>query len=465
MKLTEYKKGNKMKKLKYLLIVSVAVTGLFFAGCTKSAEKADGHQHSQGANDKKEYYTCTMHPQVISDKPGVCPICNMELIKKTVEETHDTVSATGKDMEGMIALNKNKMILANVSTAKVERGKFQKDLSAYSYLDFAEQNRRLISAKFNGRIEKLFVNKAGEYISKGEPLFEFYSADIVQAENEYLIALSNNSQQQPISSNQSNGNIKSNNLIPFARKKLELYGITEQQIKELEKTKEVKFTITYFSPLSGTVIDKKVQEGMYVNEGTVMYDIADMSTIWSLAEINEKDLSSVKVGGKSTLRLQAYPDKIFEGKITFVSPVMSSSTRTVKVRSEFSNSQKLLKPQMYGETIFSNKSGSGLLVPSGAVLFTGKRNIVWVKTPDGMFESRTVQVGNKYEDKYEVLSGLKEGEEVAATGGFLIDSESQLKSGMPTGHQHGGTNTNEKKSSSAKPNSDAQQMDPNMKMN
>ncbi|MDP4175094.1 MAG: efflux RND transporter periplasmic adaptor subunit [Bacteroidota bacterium] len=455
-----------MKTLK-LLIIPLIIFGVIITGCTKKNSDNDGHQHSQELKKEagKEYYTCTMHPQVISDKPGVCPICNMELVKKTVDQSSDASAATPKDMEGMIALNGNKLVLANVTTEKVERTSLNKELNAYSYMDFAEQNRKLVSARFNGRIEKLFINRTGENIRKGQPLFEIYSPDIVQAQNEYLIALGNNAQQISYGLSQANGNARQNNLLTSARKKLELFGITEQQIKNLEATKAVKLTIIYYSPISGTVIDKKVQEGQYVNEGAVLYDVADMSTLWSISEVYEKDLSAVKIGSKAALNLQAYPGKTFEGKVTFIYPVLNSASRTVKVRSEFANKGNLLRPQMYGQTTFKSNMGSGLLVPSGAVLFTGKRNIAWVKTSDGMFESRTVEVGNKFGDKYEVLSGLKAGDEVAATGGFLIDSESQLQSGGGTSaHQHGGMNMDNKGQSNQKGNSGNQQMDPNMKM-
>lgn len=398
-----------MKDMKIKLMISLLATLLFAFACSNS---------DNSNKNEKEYWTCTMHPQVHKDGPGACPICGMDLIKKVVDDTADV--SPKSDMEGMITLTTNKQILANVSTIKIKMENLKKELTAYSYLDFVEQNRKTIPAKFNGRIEKLFVDKTGDYIKKGQPLFEIYSPDLVQAQNDYLIALSNNK----------NNN---NSLLEASRKKLELFGLTSIQIDELKNSGKINLTLTYFSPVSGTVIEKKVQEGMYVNEGTAIYEVAELSTLWNIAEINETDLSTVKVGSKVKLKLKAYPGEEFTGRVTFIYPVINPQTRTVKVRSEFSSFNNKLKPQMYGETIFSADAGTGLLIPADAIIFTGNRNVVWIKTSDGMFEARDVNVGSRFGEKYQILSGLTEGDEVAASGGFLIDSESQLKTGKSTG--------------------------------
>ena len=395
--------------MKRKMIVSLLATLLFAFACS----------NSDNANkNNKEYWTCTMHPQVHKDGPGACPICGMDLIKKVVADSADVSSKS--DMEGMITLTTNKQILANVSTIKIKMENLKKELTAYSYLDFVEQNRKTIPAKFNGRIEKLFVDKTGDYIKKGQTLFEIYSPDLVQAQNDYLIALSNNK----------NNN---NSLLEASRKKLELFGLTSNQIEDLKNSGKINLTLTYFSPVSGTVIEKKVQEGMYVNEGTAIYEVAELSTLWNIAEINETDLSTVKVGSKVKLKLKAYPGEEFTGRVTFIYPVINPQTRTVKVRSEFSSLNNKLKPQMYGETIFSADAGTGLLIPADAIIFTGNRSVVWIKTSDGMFEARDVNVGSRFGEKYQILSGLTKGDEVAASGGFLIDSESQLKTGKSTG--------------------------------
>ncbi|MBK9097415.1 MAG: efflux RND transporter periplasmic adaptor subunit [bacterium] len=406
-----------MKNLKYFLIPFILIL-LFAFACSDSND----------SSAKKEYWTCPMHPEVQKDGPGACPICNMDLIKKVTDgKTDDTAES---NMKGMLTLTSDRQVLANVSTVKIKNEKLLKELSAYSYLDFAEQSRKTIPAKFNGRIEKLFIDKTGDYVKKGEALFEIYSPDLVQAQNEYLIALGNSK----------NENIT---LAEASKKKLELFGLTPSQIEALKNSGEINLTLTYYSPVSGTVIEKKVQEGMYVNEGTAIYEVAELSTLWNIAEVNETDLSTIKIGSKVKLKLKAYPGEEFSGRVTFIYPVINPQTRTVKVRSELSSQKSKLKPQMYGETVFSYDAGIGLLVPADAVIFSGNRNVVWIKTSDGMFEARNVQLGLKFGDKYQVHSGLNEGDEVAASGGFLIDSESQLKSGMPTGHQHDNTIPNQ----------------------
>lgn len=406
-----------MKLLRVLLLPMFTVA-LILSGCSKS-EDSNHDEHT--LEKQKEYWTCTMHPEIKSDRPGVCPICGMDLIKKVADKNEEPVN--DGNMTNMVALSGNKQVLANVSTIIVKKENLQDQVTAYSYLDFVENNRKTISARFNGRIEKLFVDKTGDYIKKGDPLFEIYSPDLVQAQNEYLIALNNSS--------------NSNSLIKASRKKLEIFGLTKDQLQTLEKTRELNFILTYYSPISGTVIEKKVQEGIYVNEGTAIYDVAELSTLWNITEVYENNLANIKVGSPVKLHLRAYPGEEFKGRVTFIYPVINSQTRTVKIRSEFSNYGGKLKPQMYGETVFNSYGGKGLLVPADAVIIAGKRAVVWVKAGDGMFEAREVKLGNRYNNMYHIVSGLDEGDEIAATGGFLIDSESQLKTGIPTGHQHG----------------------------
>lgn len=403
----------------FIILATFLVVGaLWIASCGKS----DG-EHPEHAV-QKEMYTCPMHPEVVSDRAGICPICHMDLVKKAVSEEPKM-----QDMPGMIQLSSSEQTLANVATVRLQKEAFVRSVSAYSYMDFAEPNRKLVTARFNGRIEKLLVDKTGDYVRKGQTLFEVYSPDLVQAQSEFLVAVS----QSALASLDGGGNT----LVAPARKKLELMGITGDQIGELEKTGQIQYTLLYHSPIAGTVIEKKLQEGQYVSEGDVLFEITDLSVLWNLAEIYDKDQSMIRPGDPVTLRLPAFPDREFVGRVAFIYPVVNPQTRTIKIRSEFANYQQLLKPQMYGEVTFQKTLGKVLTIPATAVLFTGKRQVAWVKTFEGQFESRDITLGEKNNGKYEVLSGVKEGDEVAVSGGFLIDSESQLKGGVSTGHQHG----------------------------
>lgn len=425
--------------MRIVFLFSIIITfSLLIGGC--SGKNSD--QTANQKNSQKFYYTCTMHPQIHLDKPGNCPICGMELIKKA--ESQD-IENSPKDMEGMISLSKNRINAADVSTIKVKNELMSSDLKAYSYMDFAEDKKITIPAKFSGRIEKLFVNKTGDKIHKGQALFEIYSADLVQAQNDYLSAL-NNSQ----FNNSAFPNLNSDSFLKSARKKLELYGLNESQIKDIENKREIKYTIVYYSPVSGIVIEKKVQEGMYVSEGTSLYDVADLSSLWNIAEVYENNLANIKVGMPVKLHLEAFPGEEFSGKVKFIYPVINAQSRTIKIRSEFSNKAGKLKPQMYGDINFIIPPMRGLFIPEDAVLFTGKRNIVWIKTSDKMFEARTVEVGNKLNGKYQIIKGIEEGDEIVTNGGFLLDSESQLKTGMPTG-QHNNGNTKNKKENNNMP--------------
>lgn len=404
----------------FLKILMILILPFILISCSREkTEIKPDHQHEQ----TKEIYYCPMHPNVTSDKPGVCPICHMDLVKKSDSQE------INQDLMNQLMLSNSKVVLANVKTMKVELSQLEKEIKAYAYLDFAEPNLKKVTARFNGRIEKLFVDKVGDYIKKNQPLFEIYSPDLIQAQNEFLIAMKNSSLASNSFSNSENSLVKS------AKNKLLLMGLTEEQIHKLEMTNSVDYTIRFNSPFVGTVLEKKIQEGDYVREGDVLYELADFSTLWAIGEFYENDIWNLKIGDKVKLRIDSNPGESYYGYISYIYPLVDKTSRTVKVRAVINNSSGKLKPNMFGDISVFKTFGKGIKVPSSAVLLKGERNIVWIKIGDNTFEPREVKLGEKIGDYYQILSGLKVNDEIVVSGSFLLDSESELKL-MPQSHQH-----------------------------
>lgn len=376
-------------KIKLLLAILVALA----VGCKSQNDE-------QAQTTAKKYY-CPMHPEVTSDKPSVCPICQMDLVLQTDANA-------GGNTADLVKLSDGKQILANVNTIKIIKEKAAREIKSFGTIDFAEPNKRSITARFSGRIEKLYINKAGDVVKEGTPLFDIYSPDLVQAQNEFTLSLNTS-------------------LAVQSEKKLLLLGFTREQVDELKNSKEIKTVFTYYSPFKGTVMEKKIQEGTYVNEGSSLYEIADLSTVWNISEVFSEDLGYIKKGMPVKITSQSYFNQAFNGVVDFIYPVADQQKRTVKVRIVVNNTQGKLKPNLFTEAAFRFDLGNVVTVPAEAVIMTGVRNSVWVKKSGNEFELREITLGARAGNKYQVVSGLSEGEEIAATGGYLIDSENQLK--------------------------------------
>jgi len=402
----------------------------------------DGHDHGEKAAQGAVQYTCPMHPFIIKDKPGACPICGMSLVP--VKKAEEGAPKEGEaEMLEQVSLSPTQMVMANVATVKVDRVPLAKEVAAVGIVQYDQSRQARVTAWVAGRIDRLYVNTVGAWVSKGRPVAEVYSPDLVSAQQEYLLALRSREQlkSSPIQSIAQGGE----GLVASARQRLKLMGVKDYQIKTLEKSGNPNIRLPVYTPLSGIVIEKIALEGQYVNVGDPLFNIADLSTVWVDVEVYEGDFPYVKVGQKVDIVSQSYPGRTFTGRVSFVYPFLDPKTRTVKVRVELPNPGLRLKPDMFVNAVIRMPLGEVLAVPVAAVLDTGKRQVVWVEQKPGMFAPRDVKVGARVGDQVQILSGLLRGDKVAASGAYLIDSEAQLKGGGGGGHAgHEGMKPEEK---------------------
>ena len=412
--------------LAVLILVSAAGGGWY-------AWQHKGHDHAADgkAAQGKQLYTCSMHPFIIKDKPGTCPICGMELIKK-IDGTGNGGAQTAEqkkqaDMLGHVSLSPTQRVMANIATVAAKEAALNKEINAVGIVQYDQSRQGKVTAWIAGRIDKLHVNTVGSFVSKERPVAEVYSPDLLATQQEYLLAIKSRDQlkNSPIPSIAQNGD----GLVASAKQRLMLFGVKESQIAELEKAGKPNIRLPIYTPLSGVVIEKMVQQGQYVNTGDPLFNIADLSTVWVEVEVYENEFPNIHIGQKVEIRSQSFPGRPFIGRIAFIYPFLDPKTRTVKARVEMPNPGQKLKPDMFVNAIIKVPLGSAIVVPVTAVMDTGKRQVVWVESSPGMFEPRDVQVGQKTDDKVQILSGLKPGDKVAASGGYLIDSEAQLKGG------------------------------------
>jgi len=421
-----------------IILLASAAGGGWYAWQHKGHDPAAEGKAAQG----KQLYTCSMHPFIIKDKPGTCPICGMELIKKIDNAPADGTAQTPAqkqqaDMLGHVSLSPTQRVMANVATVEVKKESLDKEINAVGIVQYDQSRQAKAAAWIAGRIDRLNVNTVGAFVSKDKPVAEVYSPDLVATQQEYLLAVKSREQlkHSTISSIAQNGE----GLVASSKQRLMLFGVKESQIAELEKTGKPNIRLPIYTPISGIVIEKMVQQGQYVNVGEVLFNVADLSTVWVEVEVYENEFPNIHLGQKVEIRSQSFPGKPFTGKISYIYPFLDPKTRTVKARVEMPNPGMKLKPDMFVNAIIKVPLGSAIVVPVTAVMDTGKRQVVWVESTPGMFEPRDVQVGQRTDDKIQILSGIKVGDKVAVSGGYLIDSESQLNGGGAVDHsQHTG---------------------------
>ncbi len=403
-----------------LLLLAVAAVGCWFLW-----QKQHPLKNGAGsATEIRQLYTCSMHPSVIRDHPGLCPICGMELIKKIDHTREEALPASAK-MVDRLSLSPAQRVMANVATVSARQESLNKEVNAVGLVQYDQSRQTKVTAWIAGRLDKLYVTSVGSLVSKESPVAEIYSPDLIAAEQEYLLAIKSREQlkNSPFTSLAQNGE----GLVASAKQRLLLFGVKESQIATLEKTGRSDIRIPIYTPQSGVVIEKMVQQGQYVNMGEALFNIADLSVVWVEIELYENEFATIHLGQQVEIRSRSFPDKLFTGKISLIYPFLDPKTRTIKARVEMANPGLKLKPDMFVNATIRIPLSPAIVLPVTAVMDTGKRQVVWVESTPGTFVSRDVQVGERMHDKVQILSGIAVGEKVAVSGGYLIDSESQLR--------------------------------------
>jgi Cu(I)/Ag(I) efflux system membrane fusion protein len=404
-------------KQKIFLISVTLIIGLFLGWLIfHHSGKSDSKAGQVTETAKSTIWTCSMHPQIKMKEPGQCPICGMDLVPLAQNNTNSV------DPDA-IHLSKDAMQLANVLTTTVTKQKPLKEIRLYGKVQVDERLLQSQTAHVPGRIEHLDINFTGEPVIKGQVLAEIYSPELITSQQE-LLETAKTKQIQP-------------ELYEASKEKLRQWKLSEEQITKIESSGVIRNNFEVLSNTSGTVTARRVNKGDYVSEGTVLFDIADLSKIWIMFDAYENDLQFLHAGENISFNLQALPGQKFAGNIAFIDPVIDPVTRVARVRVETANQSGKLKPEMFVTGIVSSsltEYADDIVIPKSAVLWTGKRSVVFVKqtdSEDAVFKIREVELGPMLGESYVIMSGLTEGEEVVTSGTFSVDAASQLE-GKPS---------------------------------
>lgn len=424
MQIAIFNLGNSFSRYKAssskLMNAHVYYLSLFFLLITSILSCND---NAKVAVDPDVYYTCSMDPQVVEYKPGICPICKMDLtpVQKKKGEKRDELQLSDQQVQ-----------LGNIKTATIRNGTLGDKWVLPATLNFDQNKTSVVSARIMGRIEKLYFKNIGDKIPVGAPLFELYSEELNNAKQEYLLALD---RQKAFRDGMS---IDMNQLVESAKNKLLLWGMNEAQVQELASTKKASSLTRFFSPASGTIIALNINEGDYTMEGGSILTLADMSTLWAEAQVYASQLADIDVNSTAQVQFPDLGNQTFSGKMEFINPEIMSDSRINLVRITLPNRNGQLRPGMPAYVMLKSPQHNALSLPADAVIRDGKGATVWIETAPNTFKSIMVTTGLESDDRIEIRQGLKENDIVVISGAYLLHSEYVFKKGADpmAGHNH-----------------------------
>jgi Cu(I)/Ag(I) efflux system membrane fusion protein len=407
---------------------SIAILILIAAGFVGGFGYGRWYAKPQAAKNARKilYYVDAMHPWYKSDKPGIAPDCGMKLVP--VYEGDKTGGAASRAAAGVVQMTPEKQQLIGVEHSTAEYRDTAQTIHASARVTLDETRIAKVQAKLEGWISHVVVDFTGKYVSKGQPLLSIYSPEALATQQEYLLAL--RAQQVMHDNAMHEMGASTENLLTAARRRLELWDISDAQIETIRKTGEPLKDLTLYSPISGFVTDRNAFSQQHITPDTMLYTVADLATVWVIADVFEYEAANVHMGQAATMTLTYLPGRTFHGLVSYVLPQVDPVTRTLKVRIQLNNPGYLLKPDMYGQVELHGSARRMLTVPQSAVMNSGERQVVFIDRGNGYFEPRPVTIGEQMNGQTEILSRLAAGERIVTSGNFLIDSESRMQAAV-----------------------------------